>query len=178
MATTPWAAPPLAVSGNTESSAAYNILVDDVLLVGTPPGCCLQNNASGSISNGVATSITFSTALRDTDGFFNVGTHPTRATVPANLAGWYDVESILQFASSSTGVRALFLYINGSQYCQLDNTNALSAGTTVVTGSTTVQLNAGDYVEVWAYQTSGAPLNVIGTPPNSAAIMNVWWRSN
>lgn len=85
-----------------------------------------------------------------------------RFTAPVN--GVYEAQSMIRFANAqsftASNLIAVLLYKNGSIYRQMANiliqvTNA-STGFVSVTGSSEVQLNAGEYIEIRAFQNSGA----------------------
>jgi hypothetical protein len=118
--------------------------------------------AQGITNGGSGSAVTMATVVRDTDGFFSVGS-PTILTVPANLGGLYQVQGGVIFNANATGVRALFVYVNGSIAYQFANNTSPDAGDKIsLTGVVDLKLNAADTVGLFAYQTSGGSLNTQG----------------
>lgn len=111
-----------------------------------------------SIPNNTATAITFTTLVQDADSMWS-GSTPTRLT--CQTAGWFLVTGSLDYAANSTGARAVFIHKNGSGTYLNQYRPAAGGGTSdFLTVSGALYLNAGDYVEVIATQTSGGALNV------------------
>lgn len=109
-------------------------------------------------SGGAPTPLSFD-AVRRNDGFWSA-LQPTRLTAPA--AGTYEVGISLAFAANGTGVRGVALRAGGTTDGALDfRTNAGAADVTAVTFSRPFDLVAGSFFEVYVYQTSGGPLNVL-----------------
>ena len=99
---------------------------------------------------------------------FNVGSvfnsaQPTRMTAP--VAGRYLITASVRWDSNANGRRALALELNGTAaQIARSNVSAYLQGGAAFNPEQTVQtiykLNAGDYVEVWAYQDSGGSLDL------------------
>lgn len=112
------------------------------------------------IPNGVDTAVIFSTEVYDTDNIFNV-IAPTRLS--ANTDGKYIIQGQVQFTSSDAGRRNIAIHKNGIGI-------TIPIGRAIqeyVTGSFTliqvtsvIDMVAGDFVELTAEQTSGAPLSI------------------
>lgn len=113
-------------------------------------------------TSGSFTTITWDThdAPFDDVGLHSLTTSPTRFTAP--VAGRYRLTGQVEYAPNVTGVRIVRVLKNGARLC--DNAqNALSDGTTanrVQVDSGIVQLAAGDYLEVAAFQSSGGSLSL------------------
>lgn len=102
---------------------------------------------------------------KDTDGFHDPGSNPSRITIPAGLGGTYLLQGYILWDGNTVGNRRLQFAKNGT---------LLAGGTTgqVVpndlgfqqqTSSMTVDLVAGDYVEMSVQQTSGANRTLSGS---------------
>lgn len=106
------------------------------------------------------------TAVQFTDEDYDVGTlhdtvtNNTRLTAP--VAGYYLVHGAVTYEANGTGSRATIMAKNGA----IVGTQASGrAGGTLADAPflcTIVHLNAGDYLELWAYQDTGGNLNVGG----------------
>lgn len=118
-------------------------------------------NAIQSIPNATFTKILFQTELWDTNNNFS------SSTFTPTVAGYYQINGAVQFASLISGIQVLAIYKNNSVFVRgaLLNTNA-SYGSTVnglvyANGST-------DYFELFVYQGSGGA-------SNTEASLNVTW---
>lgn len=133
----------------------------------------LHRAAVQSITNNVANVISFDTAVLDKLGGWASSPNPTRYT--PNVAGWYLVSGFVGYASNATGNRQAGIVKNGSIVNgSLGQVAALSSGTTRVTTATIlVQMNGTtDFLELRAFQTSGASLNTFTTngEPNMTVV--------
>jgi hypothetical protein len=121
-------------------------------------GVSLYNSAVQSVSNGTITAITFDTENFDTDGFHSTSSNTSRITIPSGKGGKYSVSFIQKWATNASGIRIIYFRKNGSTLFDglvngaLNNNDILSR--TVV-----VDLVAGDYIEMGAYQDTGGSLN-------------------
>jgi hypothetical protein len=119
-----------------------------------------------SIANNTFTvSVNFNAEDYDTDAFHSTSTNTTRFTVPTGLAGKYLVTASLSYAANATGIRACYINRNsngtittfaGNIY---DNVGSILS--TTVSASAIVDLAEADFIEIEAYQNSGAALNVL-----------------
>lgn len=127
-------------------------------------GCSLYSTTNQSIANNSFTAINFDAENYDTSGFHNNVTNNTRITIPAGKGGYYSVYTSLVFASNATGLRVIRIYINGvgAERNMVADDTAAGGIDFVVAASRIVYLDAGDYIEAFVYQTSGAPLNLYG----------------
>jgi hypothetical protein len=123
--------------------------------------------ASGqSIATATDTKVDWDAIAYDTHGAFDIATND-RFTAP--VSGKYRVSAAIEWAVSSSGFRAISIRKNGAVYSYLDfESNPSGSNTEVCTGSDTVDLSAGDYIEIYAFQNSGGSL-AIG---NSGAQLN------
>ena len=144
------------VIGSTNSST---VTFESGAATGQNYPAFFMKTTSTSISNSSMTKIPFDTATIDTDS--GVDTTNNRFTVPSGKGGKYNISySIGAAADAHTTLYRIFtgLYKNGSDSNLLsavaDPRNnygwAFSAG-----GSGVIDLNAGDYIEVYAYISTG-----------------------
>jgi hypothetical protein len=124
-------------------------------------GCSLYKNGTQSLSNATITQITFAAEFFDTDGFHSTTTNTDRITIPAGLGGKYLLSGQIGYASNSSGFRNLIFYYNGSTVAANTALVPISGGDFTFNNSCVLQLNAGDYVSIGGYQTSGGSLNVV-----------------
>lgn len=112
------------------------------------------------IATGSATALQWTTEVRDDNNFVDISGHNTRITVPAN--GWYHIVCYAHWDSSTFGMRALDIRINGSTFIGGLTTNQASGGRAdaVCLVSLNRFLSAGDYIEAIVFENSGSSLNV------------------
>lgn len=116
--------------------------------------------AAQSLPTGVTTAIEMTAETDDTHGFHDNATFPSRFTVPAGRGGRYVVTGVVSFASNGTGAREAQLRINGVAAEIVSHQADPSAFFLTRVGVTGIfTLAAGDFVEVFATQSSGGALN-------------------
>lgn len=127
------------------------------------PSCRVYNSANISINNATITPLTFNSERWDTDTLHSTSSNTGRITV--TRAGRYAFGCSIAFASNATGYRWIAFRLNGTTtYFGGDLRNAANGSSTeFCLGGVEWVMAATDYVEVVAYQTSTAALNVITT---------------
>jgi hypothetical protein len=133
----------------------------------TAIGAVVRDTGNQSIPNAGAsgTALTFNTEISDPQGFHSTSSNTSRLTVPTDAgiyAGLYLVVGAAEFAANATGFRSLSILANGSAIvASVTETGPTTASNTRICVSAILTLNEGNYVELTAYQTSGAALNVV-----------------
>ncbi len=127
-----------------------------------------QHSTTQSINNATLTRVQFNTQLQfngsiglSYDNTTNIG----RFINTSGSTKVYSISSVISFAANATGVRAITLCLNGTttstgRYAQTLIPAVNADDSTVITLSTNIVLAANDYIEVYAYQTSGGALNI------------------
>jgi hypothetical protein len=137
-------------------SGGGSVSIKDV----THLGAKVHRNSGQSLNNTTLTAIQFNNETYDTDACHDNATNNTRLTAP--FTGYYLVGGHAQFEANATGVRLLTVGVNGT--VGLDNVQWPAPSGAGITAnadvSTVLQLTAGDYVELFAWQNSGGTLNV------------------
>lgn len=124
-------------------------------------GAQVTNTSAQSISNGTYTAINFQSEVFDTDGFHDNSTNNTRLTIPAGKGGKYLITGQANFASNSSGFRAIAIMKNGgASQIAYANANPISGSSFTFEFSCVVSAVATDYYEMNVYQSSGGSLNV------------------
>lgn len=125
-------------------------------------GCRLTLSVNQSIPNNAETIVTWDTETWDTDNYHSTAANTGRLTAPAT--GTYGLWVVANFAANATGQRYCGLRLNGgADTVYLFVGNAATGGLgTIGAGYFQIQLTVGDYVEMFAYQVSGAALNLTG----------------
>jgi hypothetical protein len=161
--------------GNPIASATWNTQVVAGGKFATNPPCARLRGvltAQSIATGGAGTPVAYTVADLDTDAGWASAT-PSRYV--CQVPGWYSVSAYVSFASNATGTRVVSLAKNGAN---LDGTvvgvPANSASSTSITTGQLVQLAAGDYLECWVAQTSGAAL-AISSIAGFAACLNLDW---
>lgn len=123
---------------------------------------CYKSASTQSIANDTATAVTFDAEEFDTDGFHSTSTNTSRITIPSGKDGKYLFLGVCEFASNSTGNRAIDFRKNGSIAQRGLRVMPVtdSGDVTNISASAILNLVAGDYVEMFAFQKSGGNLNV------------------
>ena len=118
-------------------------------------GCAVSNVSTGSISvsNNTDTVVTWDTEAYDTDSFHSTVTNTSRMTIPTGKGGKYIVTSKFRWDTNTTGNRSVTFYVNGTG---VDGTNiAGNYASPFQVYTAVLNVSAGDYVEVYAFQDSG-----------------------
>lgn len=134
-----------------------------------PIASYVYRSAVQSISNDTITPITFDQQYSDRWDMWQAGTNPTRVTI--REPGWYLISGRVIFAANATGVRQAGIARNGVNFAwQSLGATAFAANNPAVEVVTAAPLDAGDYLELLAYQTSGGSLNLATSVPYSPSL--------
>ncbi|WP_214103241.1 hypothetical protein [Acrocarpospora catenulata] len=172
--TTGLAVPSPAAWTSPLTSAQLNAYRDHVRFLTYPPIARLALNSGQGIPTQAwpnGTPIQFDAATVDNYAGWNAGVNPTRYSFARS--GVYYLYGMYSCASNATGTRGVGLRINGGTTvwgCH-DMPCTATAPAHRVAASRTVRVTAGDYVELMAFQSSGATRNTQG--PHAVLIV-VW----
>ena len=111
------------------------------------------------IPDTVATVVPFDATITDIGAMHTIASRMT-----CTLAGGHNVGATLQWFGNATGFRAALLRLNGTTFIAADQRSAAGTASTIVNVSTQIDLAVGDYVEVLAQHTAGAPLRLLQSP--------------
>jgi hypothetical protein len=139
-----------------------------------PPGARVYNSTAESIPNASEWRLSFDTARWNNGGVYNGS---NKAILTAPIAGVYQITANVVWDANATGERDLRFVPNasGSPIIALIQSPAAASGArTVQTLSTLWHLNAGDYVSLQVWQTSGGTLNVLSTAGYSPEFAMQW----
>lgn len=135
-------------------------------------GARVTNTAVQSLTTATWTSLTFDTERFDTDAFHSTATNTSRITIPAGKGGTYMIGGIVGFAGSGVGTRNVRLYLNNTtRIADIGHPPHATAAAQRFGLTTIYDLVATDYVELQAYQDTGAALN---TATTGEAFPNFW----
>ena len=149
-------------TGTSPPASWGDAVRDGVVFCATPPSCKANRSTTQSIGDITLTAVSFTAADSwDTDSFHSTVSNQSRLTVPSGLGGKYLIVASVSWANNSTGWRDLRIRANGSTDLVVARVGIGAANPYPISTITTVeQLAAGTYVEVTAWQNSGAALDV------------------
>jgi len=128
--------------------------------------CKAYNGGTQTINSGAATVVALNSELFDTDSYHDNTTNNSRLVAPAT--GVYQVSYNVVWAGGGANDRIAFLRLNAAGG-GTDAANVLGATNVAPGGSgynptnsltTLIALNAGDYVELFVYQSSGGTKDI------------------
>jgi len=146
------------INGDTGVSKVQDGTIEQADLaanvVGNGPAFRATSNASQPLTNTVATKVLFQTESFDTNGCL------LNSTFTAPVSGYYFIEATVGYGNTTANLFFVTVRVNGTAVRSVRGlTNTTFALTTSI--ADTMQLNAGDTVEIWATQYSGGTLNII-----------------
>ena len=123
-------------------------------------GCSLKKSTSQSVADNTVTAMTWDQEVFDTDGFHSVVTNTDRITIPTGKGGYYLVTCVLYFNDTDADTwRDVRIYKNGSNTMatRIPGSNQSAKAPAI---SDIFALSAGDYIQAYAVQASGASVDV------------------
>lgn len=144
------------VASEVETAAFMNSLGSVLNFLLNPPRAKAYNSVGLSLANATFTAVPMDTEVYDTDGIHSTSSNTDRFTI--QTPGLYHCVGTVNFGSNATGGRLVRLTKNGVQV-NADEAGPASGVGTELTCSADVQCAAGDYIQVQAYQSSGAALS-------------------
>ena len=118
----------------------------------------VYNSAAITLTTGVTTALTFDSERYDVGGLHSTSVNTGRLTIA--IAGVYEVGGSVSFATDTVGIRGLSVLLNGATTIILARDTPIAGDNTVISLSAPYRFAAGDYIELYARQTSGGNLNV------------------
>lgn len=169
------------VANETVTAALLNAHVrDNVAWLATDaPHCRVYNSANISIAvSGTPQALTFDSERYDVGGCHSTSTNTGRITIPSGAGGKWHFGCNVSFAANATGVRQVYMRLNGTTTIAFSNDPALGSGDVSIHNlSCDYAVSAGDYVEVVCNQTSGGALNVLLAANYSPEFWGHWVRT-
>lgn len=134
---------------------------------GSQVGARAKHSTTQSITtSGTSQAVIFDTEDYDTDAIHSVASNTSRFVVPTGMGGKWLAIATLFFAANATGARLGQFKVNGTTFIDGSVTGVPASATTAaqyVQISVVANLAAADYLEIFAYQTSGGALNLGAT---------------
>lgn len=140
-----------------------------------PPLFVGTQSTSQSINSNSWTAISLNTEQVDTYGGHSTSTNNSRYV--AQVPGWYSVCGVVCWTANGTSFRGSRIHVNGASVqgsAQMTQFSASGSTTGVATAVRSVQLAAGDYVEVAGYQLTGAALSTTINLESASALWVCW----
>jgi hypothetical protein len=143
------------------SAARMGVLESGIFETSLAPAVRVYHNAAQSITNNTATVLAFNSERYDQAGGVASTQHDTatnNSRLTCRYAGIYSICANIEWLSSATGIRQLYLRLNGTTI--IAQVYASSPGFSSQVVSTHYSLAVNDYVEAYVVQTSGGALSV------------------
>lgn len=118
----------------------------------------VSNSGAPSIPNVTETALTFDTERWDTDTIHSTSSNTSRLT--AKTAGKYLIFGNVRWTSNGTGIRIILIKLNGTTNIAYVRVAAIVTDAEEMQVVTHYHLAANDYVELYAYQSSGGSLDI------------------
>lgn len=154
-------------TGTSPPAAWGDLIRDDIAWLagdgasGNPkPMCRAYSSANQSIATATNTSLALNSERYDVGACHSTITNNSRMTIPSGGGGVYHIGGCVVFAANATGIRAVWIQMNGATRISEQDAPSLSANTCSLQVSCDYKLAAGDYVELQVYQSSGGLLSV------------------
>lgn len=147
------------------------------LAINPPRVQAYEQTTNQSLTSATYTALTFSAETFDSDGMHSTATNTSRFTCVT--AGTYRFHGFLTFAAgNTTGSRFARWYKNGAAFAPVPLFNASAQAQVVgINADAFIPMAVGDYVELMAYQSSGAALNVQNTGGFGSFCEAIWVSS-
>lgn len=163
----PYVENPAWVDGSTTISAAkLNNVEQGITDAHFQPCARVTHSLAQSISSATNTALAFNTERYDQDGLGTSTIHDNTVNntrLICRVAGKYSIGGNVEWAANATGVRDVFLRLNGSAYIAYSRFSTVVASTIQQGIATDWELAVNDYVELVVFQNSGGGLNVNST---------------
>ena len=151
-------------TGTSPPASWGDTVRDDLQLFSTPPSVKAVRTAVQSLAHNTSTALAFTAADEwDTDSFHSTTVNNTRITVPAGLGGKYHMVGTMDFAAGTASQRGTVIRLNGTTDIAGSNINSVGVNGHNSPVPIVYRLAAGDYIELFGFQSSGVALNITGT---------------
>lgn len=134
--------------------------------------CSAYHNTTQSLTDSTWTALSLNSEDYDVGSMHSTTVNTSRVTIPTNHGGLYDLNAQVCFALSGTGLRGVSFYKNGTAISMTQGPST-TASLLVLHAVAKATLVAGDYIEVYAYQSSGGALNSGNATRSLANVLQV-----
>lgn len=137
------------------------------------PHVRVRHSADQSIANATGPHVlSFNTEDWDTSSMHSTVSNTSRLVAPQD--GLYTIEGAAMWPGNATGIRALYIRVNGTTTVAQSAHGAAATYAAVTVVTATYRLQAADYVELLAFQSSGGALNVLTFDTRSPVFSMRW----
>ena len=116
-----------------------------------------KSDSNQTLSNNSNTKVTFNNEAFDSDNAYA----SDKFTVPSGKGGKYFIYSAIEWNNDDRGIRVIYLYKNGSAVKKLFNQDGHDQGSQMASCGAILNLSAGDYIEIYCYQSTADPENIL-----------------
>ena len=149
----------ITVGASGDTTNIIGTLKKDGVSVTNTPAFSVRLNSAQNIANSTFVKIAFDGELFDTDSAFA----SNKFTVPSGAGGNYFFNYGIQYLAYAANRGIASFRKNGTEI-QTSEISPLTASTNpTITGALSLNLSAGDYVEVFVYQNSGGAQDIRGS---------------
>lgn len=125
------------------------------------PHCNIKETTAQSVATATWVALVSDEEVSDIGGMHSVVTNSSRVTIPASEGGLYLMGGVTLHTANATGNRFMGFGKNGAApVAAVASAVGSAAIDQTLSGTQTMLLDAGDYVECKAYHTVGVNLNV------------------
>lgn len=164
---------PAFVAGQKVTAAQLNSMNDFSSFLLTPPQCSAYQGVAQNLTTGTWGAITLDAEVFDIVQSGDTASHDNatnNSRIYIRTTGKYEVSGQVQIATSATGLRAAQVRLNaagavgsGSMVTQNQQSPVSGGSTSVAVGPYVQPFTAGDYIELFGFQSSGGTVaTVIG----------------
>lgn len=122
--------------------------------------CAVTRAANQSLTSGAAAALSWDAAVHNPNGLWSSGVNPSRITI--DKPGLYRVTAKVDYAAAVDNAASVVIKVSGTaKHTKLAGVAFTAAGGQVISGD--VLCVIGDYIEVFALQTSGGGVNATGS---------------
>lgn len=142
------------LAGNSDTATYTNKSITYSTNTITNDYCCQMSNVSSfqSISASTTTQITFNTSDYDPNSMINLSTE--KITIPVN--GYYIINLSVYWAGGSSGLRNIYIYLNGTAH----RINRCDPTQVFQTLNVTLKLDATNELTFYCYQTDSVSITI------------------
>ncbi len=162
----------IALDGNNAASVTTQPARIQHVHAYRPPTCRVFHNTTQNLAASTETPLVFNSERWDTDSMHSTSVDTGRITI--NTAGVYDIKTTIEI-SAGAGSWSSYIFFRVDGVTRIARTQTLTPDTlgTVLTLATTWKFTVGQYVEVVAWQNSGAE-TVISSASATPEFMATW----
>ena len=160
--------------GEVATADNINTYFSGISFLENVPVCRVYASSTQSIGTSAITAINFQATQIDTYNGHSNSVNNSRYTF--QVAGIYLVSGVVSWQANGSGIRASQIQVNASPFPGGQITQAPIAGSNVEVPSTTliVPANVGDFVELYATQTSGGSLSTQASGGDASSMTILW----